>query len=93
MPIPKEHILEGIDADLIIYITAKNESKNETYLAWASPCLRNSLFGRPIAGIINYNTARFNVSSIQDIRFMTEITIHEVIKILILNKIKNFFFF
>ena len=78
-----------MDADLIIYITTKNESKNETYLAWASPCYRDHITGRPIAGRINYNLQKFKVSSNQDIKFMTEITLHEVIFIIFfLEKIK-----
>lgn len=58
--IPANHLANGVaDADLILYVTASNEPK-DTYLAWATSCLigDESTNFRPIAGQINYNSAR-----------------------------------
>lgn len=54
--VPPAHMKVGVDADLIIYVTALNEP-DETFLAWANSCLRDSVTGRPIAGQINFNLA------------------------------------
>jgi len=42
---------EGVEADLILFVTAANDP-NEGYAAWAASCLFDSASGsnRPIAG-------------------------------------------
>lgn len=81
--IPDEHFTKGVDADLILYVTATNEP-GQTYLAWATPCLfgDSSINFRPIAGQINYNAAKLK----QDVKgFAKQLftTLHEIMHVLV----------
>ncbi len=90
--VPSSHITTGVDADLVIYVTASNEPA-ETFLAWATSCLRDSVTGRPVAGQINFNLAYLDYSA-SEFEGQVDTTLHEVKKkrSFTYHK-KNFFFF
>ncbi len=68
----------GLEADLIIYVTAKSEPE-ATYAAWALPCVRDAENGRPFVGIIHFNYAQvFSGPSVME--YMADVTMHEVKK-------------
>jgi hypothetical protein len=68
--------LEGVDADLIIFVTASDEPE-ENFMAWASSCVRDRVTGRPIAGQINYNIPHIS-TDIDDFESQVDVTLHEV---------------
>lgn len=81
--IPQEHLTNGVpDADLVLYVTFLNEPK-DTYLAWATSCLTGdgSTNYRPMAGQINFNSARLK-TELKDQEKQMDTTIHEITHVL-----------
>lgn len=81
--VPAAHIQNGVaDADLVLYVTHLNEPK-DTYLAWATACLNGdaSTNFRPMAGQINFNSARLK-NDVKLFEKQMDTTLHEMIHVL-----------
>jgi hypothetical protein len=78
--VPQAHQTTGLDADLIIYVTASNEP-SQGFIAWATSCLQDSVTRRPIAGQINFNLhyLKFEADKFEE---QVDTTLHEITHIL-----------
>ncbi len=76
--VPANHINIGLDADLVIYVTAKSEPA-QSFLAWATSCSQDSVTKRPQAGQVNYNLYDLNLNNTDgSFEKQVDVTIHEV---------------
>jgi len=77
---PGSAVRNGVNADLIILITA--ESSDETYLAYAVPCRLSNVDNRPAYGLINFNLKYLYTETTleREENFLT--TLHEMAHIL-----------
>mmetsp|Transcript_25286 Transcript_25286/g.22296 ORF Transcript_25286/g.22296 Transcript_25286/m.22296 type:complete len:130 (+) Transcript_25286:274-663(+) len=60
--IPEEYTTDGVEADLIIYVTGVDQP-DEDWLAGASACVLDGDNNRPIYGEIDWNYATLNTDS------------------------------
>lgn len=77
MLIPTEHVYTGVDADVIIYMTAGNKKKG--LAGWASTCMLDKNKGYPLAGRLHLETANIENHTFEEI-FST--VVHEISHIL-----------
>eukprot|EP01015_Nassula_variabilis_P028855 TRINITY_DN6096_c0_g1_i4.p1 TRINITY_DN6096_c0_g1~~TRINITY_DN6096_c0_g1_i4.p1 ORF type:complete len:476 (+),score=92.34 TRINITY_DN6096_c0_g1_i4:3-1430(+) len=78
-----EHIQDGVNTDILIYVTAEKGKPGEDYLAWAAPCAIAANFdNRPIAGQINLHGANI-LSHIGQWDKLMNTVIHEMMHILV----------
>jgi hypothetical protein len=82
--VPSIYNVEGVDADLVIFVTVSN-SPNSQAIAWANSCILDALNGRPRVGSINYNLAYIS-SKVESFENAVDISLHEVIFDEIFNK-------
>lgn len=69
-----------IEADIILYATAKNEPEMG-YVAWATPCFLDPTSNRPISGQVNFNLAYIKTSHADFIGF-SKVTLHEIFHVM-----------
>jgi hypothetical protein len=76
--VPLAHTDIGLDADLIIYVTAKSEPAS-SFLAWATSCFLDSVTRRPIAGQVNFNLHYLKLNNtVESFESQVDVTLHEV---------------
>jgi hypothetical protein len=73
--IPDAHFSPGVEADIVIYVTAR-PILSSGVLAFASFCISDSETGRSLAGHLNYSPASLSVGSKLDSQIGT--TLHEI---------------
>ena len=77
--IPEYYTKTPVDADIIIFVTY--EDVEESYLAYAAPCLKRSSNNRPIVGFISINKKHVVMAKDQ-VDPMVYLLIHEIFHIL-----------
>lgn len=73
--VPPAHVSPGVEADIVIYVTARPILSNGV-LAFASFCVSDEITNRPLAGHLNYSPASLTVGSKLDSQIGT--TLHEI---------------
>eukprot|EP00741_Cyanophora_paradoxa_P006309 tig00000989_g6116.t1 len=86
LEIPQDHIDFGVpNADVILYVTATAET-SRTLLAYAASCQRDQK-GRPIAGIISFNTNSAGLQSASAAeQKLTYTALHEITHVLVFSE-------
>jgi hypothetical protein len=86
IPIPEQYKSEGIDADLIIFVTIDDSGfflQNHVEAA-AIHCLQDSVTKRPIAGYIQFKP-QLKVDNTTAVDYMVWLALHEITHILVFN--------
>ena len=79
IPVPRSHNSRGVDADLVVYITTKNE-KERGYVAYAGACaLQATSPNNIIAGRAVVNKAEFSTESFET---QMNVMVHEITHLL-----------
>eukprot|EP00824_Muranothrix_gubernata_P026012 TRINITY_DN877_c4_g1_i1.p1 TRINITY_DN877_c4_g1~~TRINITY_DN877_c4_g1_i1.p1 ORF type:complete len:1153 (+),score=215.35 TRINITY_DN877_c4_g1_i1:30-3461(+) len=77
VPVPRSHQSPGIDADIVLYFTARPTMGNT--IAWAYPCMRDEATKRPTFGMVNIGMATVVQHETMDI---ARTVVHELIHVL-----------
>jgi len=78
--VPEEHQTTGVDADVILYVTAS--SGDSSVVGWASYCANDVATGQPLAGQFHIETTYWDSFSTED---LLSTTIHEIAHVLAFN--------
>jgi hypothetical protein len=72
--VPEEHQTEGVDADIILYVTSGRDDTSGL-VGWASFCAVDSATGQPVAGQFHIETTYWDTFSTED---LLVVIIHEI---------------
>lgn len=75
--VPESHQTEGVEADVILYVTAG--SGDDSVVGWASYCANDYVTGQPVAGQFHIETTYWDSFSTED---LLSTTIHEIAHVL-----------
>jgi hypothetical protein len=78
--VPDEHKTEGVDADVILYVTSG--SNDPSVVGWAAYCVQDLSTGQPVAGQFHIDTTLWDTFTTED---LLSVTIHELAHALAFN--------
>ena len=82
--IPNYIKYEGVDADLIIFVTIEDTNSNKIE-AWASACSLSSINYRPVAGLLSLSKELVNFTKFNAIEYFTYLIVHEFTHIFVMS--------